>query len=317
MRAVIAVGDLFEPMARALAEFSAGRVVQPLRPVVPVEAGPGFFAAMPAYGAGDHALGAKLVTLFGGNAAAGLPTHLAVIVLLDERTGLLQAIVDGRYITEIRTAAVSAVASRELARNDAADLAILGSGVQARSHLLALAAVHRLAAARVWSPSAAHRDRFVAEMQPKVSCRLAVSPGAEECVRGADLIVVATSSRTPVIASAWVKDGAHVTSVGAARPDQREMDPQLVARGRLFVDSRESALREAGDVILGLRERAFTEDVICAEIGDLVAGRVEGRRTPAEVTIFKSLGLAIEDLAAAQLAYSRAQERDVGQVLEL
>jgi ornithine cyclodeaminase len=317
VRAVLAIGDLLEPMARALEAFSGGRVVQPLRPVVPVEAGPGFLAVMPAFSAADHALGAKLVTLFGGNTRTGLPTHLALVILLDERTGQLQAVMDGRYITEIRTAAASAVASRHLARPDARTLAILGSGVQARSHLLALALVHPLAMVRVWSPNAAHRDRFVAEMQPQVACPLAACGEAERCVRDADLIVAATSSRTPVVMSAWVNDGAHVTAVGAARPDEREMDPALVARARLYVDSRESAVREAGDVILGVRERAFTEDVICGEIGEVLAGRVEGRRSPGDVTIFKSLGLAIEDLVAAQLAFARAQERNVGRLMDL
>ena len=317
VRAVLATGDLLEPMARALEAFSGGRVVQPLRPVVPVEAGPGFFAVMPAYSGGDHALGAKLVTVFGGNTRTGLPTHLALVTLLDERTGQLRAVMDGRYITEIRTAAVSAVASRHLARPDARTLAILGSGVQARSHLLAFAEVHPLATARVWSPTAVHRDRFVAEMQPRLACPLAACGEAERCVRDADLIVAATSSRTPVVMSAWVNDGAHVTAVGAARPDEREMDPALIARARLFVDSRESAEREAGDVLLGKREHAFSDDVVCGEIGDVLAGRVEGRRSPADVTIFKSLGLAIEDLVAAQLAFTRAQARNVGRLLDL
>lgn len=317
MRAVLAVGDLIEPMAGALVAFSTGQVVQPPRPVLAVNAGPGLFGLMPAYHAADHALGAKLVTVFRGNARADLPTHLAVIVLLDERTGRLQAIVDGRYVTEIRTAAVSAVASRALARSGARDLAILGSGVQARSHLLALAAVHPLASARVWSPTAAHRDRFVAEMTSHVSCTLTACTSAEQCVREADLIVAATSSRTPVVMSSWVRDGAHVTAVGACRPDEREIDPALVARARLFVDSRDSALREAGDVILGVREQAFTGDVICAEIGEVLAGRAAGRASSSDVTIFKSLGLAVEDIAAAGLACSRAQQRDVGRVLEL
>jgi alanine dehydrogenase len=317
VRAVLSIEDLFEPMARALEAFSAGRVVQPVRSVVGVATGPGFFGVMPAHAADQHALGAKLVTVFGGNARAGLPTHLALITLLDERTGQLLAVMDGRYITEIRTAAVSAVASRALARPATRTLAIVGSGVQARSHLLALAAVHPLEAARVWSPDTDRRDRFVADMQPLVRCRLMATRDAEQCVRAADAVVAATSSRTPVIMSAWVKDGAHVTAVGACRPDEREMDPALVARGRLFVDSREAALVEAGDVILGLRERAFTDDVIRGEIGEVLSGVADGRRSPEDVTIFKSLGLAIEDLVSAQLAYARAHERNLGRSLEL
>jgi ornithine cyclodeaminase len=317
VRLVLPIADLLDPMEHALAGFSAGRVVQPLRSVVPVAAGPGFLGFMPAYLPDRHALGAKLVTVFGGNVRAGLPSHLAVIVLLDERSGRLRAITDGRYITEVRTAAVSAVAARYLARSDASDLAILGSGVQARSHLLAMAAVRPLAAVRVWSPDAAHRERFVADMQPQLACPLVASSSAEDCVRDADLIVAATSSRTPVVGASGVKDGAHVTAVGACRPDERELDPALVARSRLFVDSRESALQEAGDVLLGIRERVFAPDVICAEIGEVIAGRAQGRRGPGEVTIFKSLGLAIEDVVAAEIAYTRALERGIGQTVEL
>lgn len=317
VRSVLTIGDLLEPMERALAAFSAGAAIQPLRSVVPVAAGPGFLGLMPAHVPDRHTLGAKLVTVFAGNVQTGLPSHLAVIVLLDERTGQLRAIMDGRYITEIRTAAASAMAARYLARSDARDLAILGSGVQARSHLVAIAAVRTLEAVRVWSPDAAHRERFVAQMQPRLACPLVASANAEECVGGADLVVAATSSPTPVVAASWVKNGAHVTAVGACRPDQRELDPRLVARGRLFVDSRESALQEAGDVLLGIGERAFGPDVICAEIGEVVTGRAQGRRGPDDITIFKSLGLAIEDLVAAGIAYSRAIERGIGQVLDL
>ncbi len=317
VRAVLNVADLLQPMEQALAGFSAGRVVQPVRLVVPVAAGPGLFGIMPASFPERRTLGAKLVTVFGGNAQRGLPSHLALIVLLDEQTGQARAVMDGRYITEIRTAAVSAVAARKLARPDATHLAILGSGVQARSHLRAMALVRRLETVSIWSPTPAHAERFVAEMQHEVATAIIMCAGAAECVQHADLVVAATSSRTPVVDAAAVRDGAHVTAVGACRPDEREMDPALVARGRLFVDSREAALREAGDVLLGMQDRFFGADVIRAEIGDVIAGRAQGRHTDQEVTIFKSLGLAVEDLAAADLAYSRAVDRGIGQTVEL
>ena len=325
VRAVLTMDDLIETMASALRRFSTGRVVQPVRAVIPVGVAAGadaFFASMPAYvgaaeNGNDASLGAKLVTVFGGNAARGLHTHLATIVLLDPQTGALLALLDGRYITESRTAAVSAVSSRLLARKTAASLAILGSGVQAGSHLEALSRVHKLRQVTVWSPNAERRDGFVVRSRPHVggtAIKAAEHPG--EAVVGADVIVLATSSATPVLDNGWVKPGAHVISVGACRPTQREMDPALTARARLFVDSRAAALVESGDVVMGIAEGRFGPDHIVAEIGELVNGAA-ARRSDTEVTIFKSLGLAVEDVTAADLAYRRACERGIGQELML
>ena len=272
---------------------------------------------MPASVASPGALGAKLVTVFGSNEARGLPTHLASIVLLDPDTGALRALLYGRYITESRTAAVSAVSARHLALPTAANLAILGSGVQARSHLLALPRVLDLAHARIWSPNAAHRQQFVEAMTTQASLRLDSTADAETAVRDADVVVLATASDQPVIRSEWVKAGAHVISVGACRPHQREMDPRLVARARLFVDSRAAALVESGDVVMGMAEGRFGTDHLAGELGEVVARRVPGRTSADEVTIFKSLGMAVEDVVAAELALRRAIERGIGRELEL
>jgi ornithine cyclodeaminase len=267
--------------------------------------------------------------VFGGNAVKGMHSHLASIVLLDPETGALLALLDGRYITEARTAAVSAVSSRLLARKTAQSLAILGTGVQARSHLDALSRVHRLRQVAVWSPNKLHRERFVEVARTATKTATGSDPGltpitvnvAEhpgEAVVDADIIVLVTSSPTPVLESGWVKPGAHVISVGACRPTHREMDPDLVARARLFVDSRAAALVESGDVVMGMQEGRFGADHIVAELGELIAGAAPaGRRTDTEITIFKSLGLAVEDVTAAQLAYRRAVERGVGQALVL
>jgi ornithine cyclodeaminase len=328
--------DLIEVMASALHRFSSGRVVQPVRPTIPI-ADDAFFATMPAYVRGTEraqaegaanagrvgpaagaALGAKLVTVFGSNVALGLPSHLASILLLDPETGALQALLDGRYITEARTAAVSAVSARLLARKAAESLAIIGSGVQARSHLEALSRVHALRQVTVWSPNRARRDQFVAEARGQTPLAIAAVDHAGEAVVGADLIVLATSSPTPVLENGWVKPGAHVISVGACRPTQREMDPALVARARLFVDSRAAALVESGDVVMGIQEGRFTASHIVAELGELIAdATLHGRRSDAEVTIFKSLGLAVEDVTAAELAYRRAVEKGLGLELTL
>jgi ornithine cyclodeaminase len=340
VKSVLTLDDLIETMTSALRRFSTGQVVQPVRPTIPID-DTSFFATMPAYvrsgvgigsdpgltpSTGAAALGAKLVTVFGGNELKGLPSHLASIVLLDPETGAMLALLDGRYITEARTAAVSAVSSRLLARKTAQSVAILGSGVQARSHLDALSRIHRLRQVTVWSPNKVHREAFVDEAKTALKGGQRSDPGltlkavehAGEAVVGADIIVLVTSSPTPVLESGWVKPGAHVISVGACRPTQREMDPALVARARLFVDSRAAALVESGDVVLGIQEKRFGADHIVAELGELLADEARPRRrSDTEVTIFKSLGLAVEDVTAADLAYRRAVERGVGQMLAL
>lgn len=315
--ALLPLADLIDAMESALVRFSAGEVLQPVRTVLSVGPQQAFFGLMPAYVADPPQLGAKLVTVFGDNHRRGLPSHLATILLLDPDTGALIALMDGRYITEARTAAVSAVSARHLARPDAATLAILGTGVQARSHLEALALVRPLRDVRVWSPKAASRDRFVADMRGHVTGTLSAAPTAEAAVRGADLIVLVTSSPTPVLDDAWVMPGAHVISVGACRADQREMDPALVARSRLVVDSRAAALVESGDVVLGMAEGRFAASHVLGELGDVVRGRVQARRDADDVTVFKSLGLAVEDVAAADLVYRRALATGAGTGLTL
>jgi alanine dehydrogenase len=296
VRALVTMPDLIAAMETALTAFSAGTVVQPVRTVLEVGEQKSFFALMPSYIASTPALGAKLVTLYESNTARGLPTHLATIVMLDPETGALAAIVDGRYITEARTAAVSAVSVKKLAREDAAVLAILGSGVQARSHLEALSHVRKFREVRAWSPTAKNLQAFAGE----TGAIAADSP--EAAVRGADVIVIAASSPTPILFNAWVAPGAHVVSVGATRPTQQEMEPALVAHARVFVDSRVAALKESGDVI------PFGDAHIVAELGEPHATR----NSPDEITIFKSLGLAVEDVVAAHLALTRAKESGRG-----
>ncbi len=309
--------DLIETMAHALARFSAGEVIQPVRTVLMVGPTKDYFGVMPAYLPQPPRMGAKLVTVFAGNEARGLTSHLATILLLDAETGALQAILDGRYITEARTAAVSAVSVRHLARADASTLALIGTGVQARSHLEALAHVRPLREVRVWSPRSTSRERFVAEMAGHTAARLRATTTAEEAVRDADLVVLVTSSPTPVLEDAWVSPGAHVVSVGACRPDQREMDPALVSRARLYVDSRAAALVESGDIVMGLREGRFGDTHLVGEIGQVVLGRTAGRASPGEVTLFKSLGMAVEDVVAADLVLQRAIEQGSGAELIL
>jgi ornithine cyclodeaminase len=320
VKAVLPMRDLIDAMETALAKFSAGEVVQPVRSVLQVGPTKAFFGVMPAYQPAPAALGAKLVTVFGGNATLGLPTHLATIILLDPETGALAALLDGRFITEARTAAVSAVSVRHMARRETPDgttLAILGSGVQARSHLEAIALVRRIKEVRVWSPTPANRERFARDMASHASAPVRPVPSARAAVERADVIVLATAASLPVVERPWVADGAHICAVGACRPDVREMDGPLVGTARLIVDSRAGALAEAGDLVLAIREGHCGADHVAGELGEVVAGRVRGRASDNEITIFKSLGMAVEDVAAAELAWRRAAEQGLGRAVLL
>jgi ornithine cyclodeaminase/alanine dehydrogenase-like protein (mu-crystallin family) len=309
---LLSLDELNDLMADALRRFSAGEVVQPVRTLVPVGERGELFGLMPAAIPSLPAIGAKLLTVFPQNAPAGLPTHLATVLLFSPKTGALVAVVDGRFITDARTAAVSAVSADLLARSESDVLAIIGSGAQARSHLEALNRLFEFSQIRIWSPTPEHQSRFLDEMKNITQSRLVGCDSAAGAIRSADIVVLATSASEPVVQNEWVKAGAHVISVGACRPDQCEMDPALVRRSRLFVDSRAAAIVESGDVVLG----GFASQ-IAGELGELVAGKVEGRRSPREVTIFKSLGLAVEDVVAAELIYRRAVEHGVGTEHEL
>jgi alanine dehydrogenase len=278
--------ELIPAMERALADFASGKVVQPVRTMLPVAEHQGFLGLMPAYT--GAALGTKLVTFYPHN--TDVPTHHATILLFKPETGEPLVTMDGRLITEVRTAAVSAVATEHLARPDASVLAIIGSGVQARSHLEALRLVRDFREIRVWSP------RRAAAFAEEHGVRAAAS--AEEAVRGADVVATATTSSTPVLAGEWLSPGAHINAIGAPRPDWRELDDEVLRRSRVYVDSREAALRESGDVIAA--------GEIVAEVGEVAAGSKPGRRSAEEITLFKSLGLAVEDVATAELVYHKA-----------
>ena len=310
VRALLSMEELIEAMQKALAAFSAGQVRQPVRTVI--ETPDGVLGSMPAFVEDPAAMGAKLVTLFPGNEHLGLPTHLATIVLMNPARGQLYAVLDGRFITEVRTAAVSAVAARFLSLESSRVLAIIGTGVQARSHLEALTRVRKFDEIRCWSRIASKRDAFVSD---SASFPIRAVESADAAVRGADVVVLVTASSIPVLKSEWVKAGACVISVGACLPSQREMDPTLVARARLIVDSRAAALQEAGDIVQGIRDGYFTEDHVAAELGSVIADPKLGRTSSGEVIVFKSLGLAVEDVVAADLAYQRALKEGKGQPL--
>jgi ornithine cyclodeaminase/alanine dehydrogenase-like protein (mu-crystallin family) len=287
VRKHLKMADLIPAMEKALIDFSAGKVTQPVRSVIKVEPPGGFLGLMPALT--PDGLGLKAVTFYPSNADRGIPTHMATIFLVDPESGTPLAIMDGRLITEMRTAAVSAAATKLLAPHDAKVLAIMGSGVQARSHADALQLVRQFEEVRVWSPTREHAERLAKEIGAKAT-------STKEAVRGADVVVTATNSKTPVLKGEWLKPSCHVNAVGACRPDWRELDDEAMANV-VFVDSREGAMKESGDVILSGAE-------IYAELGEALAGKVLSRAN--ETTIFKSLGMAVEDIAAAMLVYQRA-----------
>ncbi|HWK08999.1 MAG TPA: ornithine cyclodeaminase family protein [Vicinamibacterales bacterium] len=317
VRAVLSMDDLIAAMEQALAQYSTGAARQPLRNVFEVGAHHAFHGVMPAFIEEPASLGTKIVTVYGSNPARGLPTHLATIVLLDPATGALRAVMDGRYITEARTAAASAASARHLARRDARVLAVIGSGVQAHSHIEAIVRVRPIEEVRVWGRTAANVERLVAELAPQIPATLAAARTIEDAVRDADVIALVTASRDPVLRREWVRRGAHICAVGACRPDQREMDTALVRDARVFVDSRIGALAEAGDIVIPLSEGAITDQHIAAELGQVIAGTAEGRPSADAITIFKSLGMAVEDVAAARLAWERAGARGIGREFEL
>jgi ornithine cyclodeaminase/alanine dehydrogenase-like protein (mu-crystallin family) len=288
VRALLHWDELIPAMENALVEFSLGQVIQPVRDMLTVEEGKRYLGIMPAVA--HEAMGAKLVSFYPGNAGTGAATHHAMILLFRPDTGEPLAVMDGRLITEMRTAAVSAAVTKYLAGPDAHVLALVGSGVQARAHLQALSRVRHFDEIRVWSRTAAHGERFAEQHNAKAML-------IADTVCGADVVVTATNALQPILDGDWLKPGAHVNAVGSPRPDWRELDDRAMGN-ILVVDSREAVLKESGDVILSGAE-------IYAEAGEIFAGR-KAPPPLSETTVFKSVGLAIEDIAAAKLVYDNA-----------
>lgn len=306
-------------MDQALRDVAAGRAILPLRTVVRLPDSPNAFAAMPAVlGEGQSAsIGAKIITVFPGNEATPFDSHIGVVLLFDNVNGQLLAIADASSITAIRTAAVSGVATRALARPDAGDLAILGAGVLAMPHLDAMCAVRTIRRVRVWNRSSERAEQFAARAREQHGLDVAITSTARDAVTGADIVCTITSARSPVLEGAWLTPGAHVNAVGASIPTARELDTEAVRRARLYVDRRESALNEAGDFLIPKSEGAVTDDHIVAELGEVLIGAAPGRNSETEITLFKSLGLAIEDVAALRHVHGKAVASGAGTPVQL
>lgn len=306
-----------EVMASTLATLARGDALLPLRTVILIPDTTDAFAVMPGYIGTPKTFGAKVITVYPGNHGTQFDSHQGAVLLFDPDNGSLAAVLDGSAITTTRTAAVSAVATRLLARRNASSLAIIGSGVQAHAHLEAMCAVRPIRHLHIWSRSADHARQFADAARQRFQIDIAVAATAAAAVRDADIVCTTTSAREPVLNGDWISPGTHVNAIGASQASARELDSAIVVRSRLYVDRRESALKEPGDILVPLREGAIGPDHIVGEIGELLIDRVPGRQNDDEVTLFKSLGLAVEDLAAASLVYTEAMRTGAGTRVEL
>ncbi len=314
---LLPVRECIDLMADALAGLTRGAAFQPLRSVIHLSDGTGSLYTMPASIASPAAIAVKMVTVLPRNRRLGLETHQGVVVLFGVETGEPLAVIDAGAITAVRTAAVSALATQVLAREDANDLAVIGTGVQARTHVAAIGMVRAVRRVRAWSPTPERLRSFVNDAASLVEAPVEAATSAREAVRGADIICCVTSARSPVVEGAWVAPGAHVNAVGASTPDARELDTALIARARVYVDRRESALAEAGDVLLPIAEGSVGVEHIRGELGEVLTGGVAGRESPDDITVFKSLGLAVEDVAAAHHVHAAAVRAGLGTEVSL
>ena len=312
VKRLVEIPDLIEVLEAAHIQLSTGKAVMPVRLVVPLPQIQGRITSMPAYLSEANALGMKVVTYFQENPKRGLPAILATIMLYDTETGKISAIMDGSYITAIRTACASAMATKALANGQTPVMGILGAGVQARAHILALSRVREITTIKIYSPSGKSAQTLKEEIEPEVGVKIDPVDSAEKAVRDVDLLVTVTTAKEPILKAGWLKPGVHINAVGSHRPDLREIDGETLKRAKVFVDSREAIIAECGDILLAIKERAITADHIAGEIGEVLSGKATGRKSTEEITLYKSVGVAIQDVATAQLVYRKAVEQAVG-----
>lgn len=314
---LLPMSECIRVMERTLKTLGKGQAANPLRNVFFLPERIGILAMMPAYDGDIEMMGVKTISVFSHAPGSEYDSHQGVVLLFETKHGSPRAIVDAGEITRIRTAAVSAVATNLLARPDAVDLAILGSGVQAASHLEAMLLVRPIRRVRVWSRTFENAQSFALNQSLLYDLPVEPVPTAQQAVRDANIICTVTTSPEPVLLGDWITPGAHINAVGSSVPFARELDTAAVVKSRLFVDRRESTINEAGDFLFPKKEGAIGDDHIRGEIGEILLGRIAGRETPEAITLFKSLGLAVEDVASAHYAYCRAVERGVGAWVEL
>jgi alanine dehydrogenase len=314
---LIDIAELISTLEKAHIQYSTGKAVMPVRLVVPLPQIHGRITSMPGFLNEDKALAMKVVTYFQDNPKGNLPAILATIMLFSAENGKLIALMDGSYITAIRTACASAMATKVLANAETPVLGILGAGVQARAHIQTLRQVRKIDRIKIYSPSGASAAAIKNDLDPALKIAIEVAGTAEDAVRDADLLVTGSTSRDPIIKSTWLRTGVHINAVGSHRPDHREIDGATVARAKVVVDSREAIMAECGDILLALKEKSIGENHIHGEIGEVLAGTKVGRSGASEVTLYKSVGIAIQDVAAANLVYRKALEQGVGTTIEI
>ena len=317
VKQLLPMAECIEVMAAVLKTLAGGQAILPLRPVMWLPEKVGALAMMPAYLGDLQIMGLKIVSVFPGNHGTEYDSHMGAVMIFETKHGQPLAIMDAAEITAIRTAAVSGVATRLLARKDAGDLAILGSGTQARTHLEAMLLCRKIRRVRVWSRNPKNGRQFAECESSCHNMQVELMPTVQTAVQGADIICTTTTSPDPILPGKYLLPGAHINAVGSSVPFAREMDTEAVVISRLFVDRRESTLNEAGDFLIPKKEGAIGDDHIQGEIGEILLGRIKGRNKPQEITLFKSLGLAVEDLASANHIYKKAIEREMGTMAEL
>jgi alanine dehydrogenase len=317
VRSLIDIEELITALGQAHIQYSTGKAVMPVRLVVPLPQIQGRITSMPGYLTQDKALGMKVVTYFQNNPKQDLPAILATIMLFSAETGQLMAVMDGSFITAVRTACASAMATKALANPHTPLLGILGAGVQARAHIQALSRVKKLQRIKIYSPLGMSAQRVRQELESEIGVDIEVAASAEETVSDCDLVVTATTAREPILEPEWLKPGAHINAVGSHQPDHREIDGATLARSKIVVDSREAIMAECGDILLAIKDNAITEASIYAEIGEVLAGTKPGRASASEITLYKSVGIAVQDVAAAQLVHRKAVELKVGTTVDI
>jgi alanine dehydrogenase len=317
VRSLIDLDELIVALEQAHLQYSTGNAVMPVRLVVPLPQIQGRITSMPGFLNHEKALGMKVVTYFHDNPKRNLPAILATIMLFSAETGKLIAAMDGSYITAIRTASASAMATKALANPAAPVLGILGAGVQARAHIQALCRVRKLARIKIYSPSGTSAATIKKEMESTVGAAIDVATSAEAAVRESDLVVTVTTAKQPIVKPEWLKPGVHINAVGSHRPDLREIDGATLARAKIVVDSRDAIMAECGDILLALAEGSLAENAIHGEIGEVLAGTKPGRSHADEITLYKSVGIAIQDVATAQLVYHKALDQNIGTNVEI
>ena len=317
VKGLLDLDELISALEQAHVQFSAGKVVMPVRLVVPLPEIGGRITSMPAFMSEGKALGIKIISYFRDNPKQDLPPILATISMYSAETGKLEVLMDGVYITAIRTACASAMATKALARPETPVLGVLGAGTQARTHIRALSRVRSIERVLIWSPSRVNAIYVKEELEGELGIEIHPQESAEAVVREADILTTVTDAAEPVLEAEWLKPGVHINAVGSHRPEAREMGSDTVKRATVVVDSLDAINNECGDILLALAEGAITPDHLCGEIGEVLSGAKPGRTRDDEITLYKSVGIAAQDVAAASLVYRRALEQGVGTEVEM